>query len=139
MWFSIEVLDGAMSASVWSEAHRDALIEAALFNRATDWNWHRHSWGVVIELEFRDEADWEHFRDLPAVQAALDAVPDPVSGLIMYRGRGGSAGTVSPRRPKPLAGAGSAALPLPWALWDEQATSIFSPAADRRPGLALTR
>jgi hypothetical protein len=138
-WFSIEVLDGAMSASVWSEAHRDALIESALFNRATDWNWHRHSWGVVIELAFSDEADWERFRELPAVQAALDAVPDPVSGLIMYRGRGGSAGTVSPRRPKPLAGAGSAALPLPWDLWDEQQTSIFSPAADRRPGLALTR
>jgi hypothetical protein len=141
-WFSIEVLDGAMSASVWSEAHRDALIESALFNRATDWNWHRHSWGVVIELEFREEADWERFRESPAVQAALDAVPDPVSGLIMYRGRGGSAGTVSPRRPKPLAGAGSAALPLPWDLWDEQETSIFSPAADRRPmvnGLALTR
>ncbi len=142
MWFSIEVLDGAESASVWSEAHRDALIESALLNRATDWNWHRHTWGVVLELAFADEAAWERFRDLPAVQAALDMVPDPVSGLIMYRGRGGSAGTVSPRRPKPLAGAGSAALPLPWDLWDDQETSIFSPSADRwssAPSLALTR
>jgi hypothetical protein len=142
MWFSIEVLDGAESATVWSEAHRDALIESALLNRATDWNWHRHTWGVVLELAFADEAAWERFRELPAVKAALDTVPDPVSGLIMYRGRGGSAGTVSPRRPKPLAGAGSAALPLPWDLWDDQETAIFSPSADRwsaAPGLALTR
>lgn len=142
MWFSIEVLDGAESATVWSEAHRDALIESALLNRATDWNWHRHTWGVVLELAFADEAAWERFRELPAVKAALDTVPDPVSGLIMYRGRGGSAGTVSPRRPKPLSGAGSAALPLPWDLWDDRETSIFSPSADRwsvAPGLALTR
>ncbi len=142
MWFSIEVLDGAESATVWSEAHRDALIESALLNRATDWNWHRHTWGVVLELAFADEAAWERFRELPAVQAALDTVPDPISGLIMYRGRGGSAGTVLPRRPKPLAGAGSAALPVPWELWDDQETTIFSPSADRWPsaqGLALTR
>ena len=142
MWFSIEVLDGAVSASVWSEAHRDALIESALLNRATDWNWHRHTWGVVLELAFGDEAAWERFQELPAVQAALDAVPDPVWGLIMYKGRGGSAGTVSPRRPKPLAGAGSAALPLPWDLWDDRETSIFTPLTEWRmpaAGLALTR
>jgi hypothetical protein len=142
MWFSIEVLDGAVSASVWSEAHRDALIESALLNRATDWNWHRHTWGVVLELAFGDEAAWDRFRALPAVQAALDAVPDPISGLIMYPGRGGSAGNVFPRRPKPLAGAGSAALPLPWDLWDDDESSIFWPSADRKTpaaGLALTR
>jgi len=47
------------------------------------------------------------------VQAALDAVPDPVSGLIVYKGRGGSAGRLRPRRPRPLAGAGAVALPIP--------------------------
>jgi hypothetical protein len=136
-WFSIEVLDGIVSASVWSEAHGDALIESALLSGATDWNWHRHTWGVVLELNFDDESAWERFRNATAVQAALEAVPDPVSGLIMYRGRGGSSGTVEPRRPKPLVGSGSAALPLPWDLWDTVQTSIFAPNEDRRPIPAL--
>jgi hypothetical protein len=138
-WFSIEVLDGIVSASVWSEAHGDALIESALLTGATDWNWHRHTWGVVLELNFDDESAWDRFRNATAVQAALEAVPDPVSGLIMYRGRGGSSGTVEPRRPKPLVGSGSAALPLPWDLWDtvETSTSIFAPNEDRRPIPAL--
>jgi hypothetical protein len=138
-WFSIEVLDGIVSASVWSEAHGDALIESAFLTGATDWNWHRHTWGVVLELNFDDESAWERFRNTTAVQAALEAVPDPVSGLIVYRGRGGSSGTVEPRRPKPLVGSGSAALPLPWDLWDmvETSTSIFAPNEDRRAMPAL--
>jgi len=110
---SIEVLDGASSASLWAEAHGDYLIEAALTGGATDWAWDRHTWGVVLELCFEDEAAWDRFRALPAVDAALDSVPDPVSGLIVYRGRGGSAGRAQPRKPKPLSGSGSAALPLP--------------------------
>jgi hypothetical protein len=110
---SIEVLDGASSASLWAEAHGDYLIEAALTGGATDWAWHRHTWGVVLELAFEDEDAWDRFSALPAVDAALDAVPDPVTGLIVYRGRGGSSGRVQPRRPKPLSGCGSAALPLP--------------------------
>jgi hypothetical protein len=117
MWFSIEVLDGAFSASLWSEAHGDALVEAAFLSGAKDWSWHRHSWGVVLELEVPDEAAWEAFRALPAVAAALDAVPDPVSGLIVYRGRGGSSSRPEPRKPRPLAGSGAAALPLPWELF----------------------
>src|SRR5215471_434292 len=88
VWFSIEVLDGSASASLWSEAYGDALVESALSSGASDWNWHRHSWGAVLELAFENEQVWERFRELPAVQAALDAVPDPVSGLIVYRGRG---------------------------------------------------
>jgi hypothetical protein len=47
------------------------------------------------------------------VQAALDAVPDPVNGLLVYRGRGGGAGARRPRRPKPSAGAGALELPEP--------------------------
>jgi hypothetical protein len=47
------------------------------------------------------------------VRAALDAVPDPAFGLITYRGRGGSSGARDPRKPKPIVGAGAAALPLP--------------------------
>jgi hypothetical protein len=141
-WFSMEVLDGAMSASVWSEAHGDALMESAFLNGATDWNWHRHTWGVVLELAFEDDTAWDRYLELPAVRAALDAVPDPVSGLIVYRGRGGTAGATSPRKPKPLAGAGSAALPLPWDLWEDRVATIFSPPAERwlsPAGVGLTR
>src|ERR1700676_3046126 len=89
VWFSIEVLDGASSASLWSEAHGDALVEAAFLSGATDWNWHRHTWGVVLELAFDEDEAWDRFRALPSVGAALDAVPDPLTGLIVYRGRGG--------------------------------------------------
>ena len=119
MWFSIEVLDGSSSASLWSEAYGDGLIESAFFTGATDWSWHRHEWGVVLELDLADEAAWEAFRALPVVAAALDAVPDPVSGLIEYRGRGGSSSRPEPRKPRPLTGSGAAALPLPWELWIE--------------------
>jgi hypothetical protein len=113
-WYSIEVFDGATSASLWAEAYRDALIETAITQGATDWSWHRHTWGVVFEVSFNDEEAWEGFTSLAVVQAALDAVPDPVTGLIVYRGRGGSSGSPFPRKPRPLVGSGSAALPLPW-------------------------
>jgi hypothetical protein len=131
-WFSIEVLDGSSSAVLWSEAHGDALVETALLTGATDWNWHRHTWGVVLELEFADEATWDRFRALVAVRAALDAVPDPLTGLVTYRGRGGSSGTWVRRPRRPLTGSGSAALPLPWDLWDVEAIPVFSTAPDRR-------
>jgi hypothetical protein len=132
-WFSIEVLDGATAASLWAEARGDALIESAFFSGAVDWNWHRHNWGVVLELCFEDDSAWDRFRELPAVVAALDLVPDPVSGLIVYKGRGGSAGRDEPRRPRPLAGSGAAALPLPFDLF-EDVLAYQSPAGtDRRP------
>lgn len=110
---SIEVIDGAFAASRWADAHGDSLVESALSSGAVDWSWHRHSWGVVFEVAFADEAAWDHFRALHGVQAALDAVPDPNFGLIISRGRGGSAGTRDPRRPSLLSGSGAAALPLP--------------------------
>jgi hypothetical protein len=136
-WFSVEVLDGASSAALWSEAYGDGVVEAALLSGATDWNWHRHTWGVVLELAFEDEAAWDRFRALPSVGAALDAVPDPVTGLIVYRGRGGSSGTWEPRRPKPMAGSGSAALPIPWDLWEEDDLRVAL-APERRPMVATT-
>ena len=113
-WYSIEVFDGASSAALWAEAYGDPLLESALSSGARDWSWHHHSWGVVLELEFADVKSWEAWRAFTLVQATLDAVPDPISGLIVYRGRGGSSGTSRPRRPRPLLGSGSAALPLPW-------------------------
>jgi hypothetical protein len=113
MWMSIEVIDGAFAANRWADAHGDALIESALRHEATDWNWHRHPWGVVFELEFSDEAAWERYRNSASVQAALDAVPDPVLGLVIYKGRGGSSGTRQPRKPRPFIGSGAVELPLP--------------------------
>lgn len=123
-WMSIEVFDGRFSASSWSEAWGDQLVENALFSGAVDWNWHKSSWGVIFEVAFADEAAWERYRDSIPVQTALDSVPDPVSGLIVYRGRGGNSAAGKPRKPRPLIGSGAAALPLPldeeWLLYREQ-------------------
>ena len=44
---------------------------------------HADTWGVVFEVCFGNEEQWEAFRNLPAVRAALDAVPDPVGGLLV--------------------------------------------------------
>jgi hypothetical protein len=125
-WYSIEVFDGATPASVWAEGYRDMLMETALTQGATDWSWHRHTWGVVFEVCFKDETAWEAFTSHPVVRAALDAVPDPLTGLIVYQGRGGSSGAPFPRRPRPLAGSGSAALPLPWDLMQDEPLSVSS-------------
>ena len=102
---SIEVLDGEFPAWLWAEAHGDGLIEAALQCRVIEWRWHQFGWGTVLELDFADETDWELFRATTAVQAALDAVPDRFSGLLIYRGRGGASPPREPRRPRPIAGA----------------------------------
>jgi len=112
-WFSIEVLNGASSARVWVEAYGDAIIRAGMGLGVVDWEWHHHRWGSLLEIAFSDEEDFERFRRLPIVEAALDAVPDRVSGLLIHRGRGGSSGTRRPLRPRPVAGSGSVALPLP--------------------------
>ena len=68
-WFSIEVFDGATPASVWAEAYKDTLMETALTQGATDWSWHRHTWGVVFEVSFDDDTVWDRFLGLPVVQA----------------------------------------------------------------------
>lgn len=150
-WYSIEVFDGASSAALWADVHGDPLLESALSGGAKDWSWHRHSWGVVLELEFADTKSWERWRGLAHVQSALDAVPDPISGLIVYRGRGGSSGSSRPRRPRPLLGSGAAALPLPWEIDTDVPAFLPSSPRPRRmltmssfagsgtPGLVRTR
>ncbi len=133
-WYSIEVLDGGASASGWAEAWSDALIGSALSGGAADWSWHRHGWGVVFEVELTDDAAWDGFREQTAVRAALDAAPDPLTGVIVYRGRGGSAGAAAPRKPRPLAGSGAAALPIPWDLGLEvpaDLSALLGPAGRR--------
>jgi hypothetical protein len=112
-WWSIEVFDGPRSSAArWQDSFGNALVEAAVTHGAYDWAWHRHSWGVLFEIAFRAEERFADFRDLPAVRAALDAVLDPVNGLLVYPGRGGSSGRVQPRRPLPKTGASAAPIPV---------------------------
>ena len=112
-WWSIEVLHGEVSAFRWQEQHDSALIEAALTNGVRDGAWHADGWGVVFEVLFDAEEQWDAFCALPVVRAALDAVPDPVNGLLIYRGRGGGAGAREPRRPAPAPGSAAVSLPAP--------------------------
>jgi hypothetical protein len=112
-WWSIEVLHGDFSALQWQDSHDSELIEAALTNGALDSSWHAGRWGVAFEVCFETAAEWEAFRALPVVQAALDAVPDPVNGLLIYRGRGGTSAAGKPRRPRPAPSASAMALPEP--------------------------
>ena len=112
-WWSIEVWHGQSSAFGWQREYDSALIEAALTNGALDGRWHADRWGVAFEVLFEHEDQWEAFRNLPLVRAALDAVPDPVGGLLIYRGRGGGASTREPRRPKRPPAAGAMELPEP--------------------------
>jgi hypothetical protein len=113
-WLTIEVLDAeAFPASLWQHAHGNDLVEAAVTHGALYWEWHETRWGVVLELVFADDEALERYRGLPAVVASLDAVPDRVSGLMVYRGRGGGAGALVPRRPRPKPVAGSAEWPAP--------------------------
>jgi hypothetical protein len=105
-WWSIEVFSGdKLPASGWRYAYEDDLTEAAITNGALYYEWHDTEYGVIFEVLFPGEDEWESFRELPAVRAALDGVPDPVNGLLIYRGRGGSAGETKPRKPKPAPGA----------------------------------
>lgn len=130
-WMSIEVLDGSTSgAGSWAEAWGDNLVENALSSGAVDWNWHRTTWGVIFEVAFADEEAWDRYRESLGVQVALDAVPDPVGGLIVYKGRGGNSGTRKPRKPRPLIGSGAAALPVP--LEDEWFDFHTAPEDPRR-------
>lgn len=112
-WWSIEVLHGEFSAFQWQQGHDSELIEAALTNGALDATWHTDKWGVAFEVCFNTPEEWEAFRDLPVVRAALDAVPDPVNGLLIYRGRGGTSASGKPRRPRPAPSASAMALPEP--------------------------
>jgi hypothetical protein len=97
-WWSIEVFDAEeLPARRWKDSYQDELIEAAITNGAVYWEWHEHRYGVVFEVLFDSDAQWEAFRALPAVRSALDGVPDPVNGLIIYRA---SRVSPSPLRPR---------------------------------------
>ena len=113
-WWSIEVFSGdKLPASGWRYAYEDELTEAAITNGALYYEWHDTEYGVIFEVLFPGDREWESFCALPAVRAALDGVPDPVNGLLIYRGRGGAAGGTKPRKPKPAPGAAALELEEP--------------------------
>ena len=113
-WWSIEVFSGdKLPASGWRYAYEDDLTEAAITHGALYYEWHDTEYGVIFEVLFPSDQEWESFRALPAVRAALDGVPDPVNGLLIYRGRGGAAGATKPRKPKPAPGAAALELEEP--------------------------
>jgi hypothetical protein len=110
-WWSIEVFHGdKLPASRWRDTYEDLLTEAAITHGAVYWEWHEFQYGVIFEVCFASDEQWEAFLGLPTVRGALDSVPDPVNGLLVYRGRGGAAGARKPRKPKPAPSA--AALEL---------------------------
>ncbi len=110
---AIEILDGAFPASSWQRAWGDSVTNAAMSWSGLDWDWRSFSWGLLLMIAFPSEAEYEQWRQVPAVIAALDAVPDPVNGLVFHRGWGGTSGSGEPRRGKPMAGAGGAEVPVP--------------------------
>jgi hypothetical protein len=113
-WWSIEVFSGdKLPASAWRYAYEDELTEAAITNGALYYEWHDSQYGVIFEVLFPGDEQWESFRALPGVRAALDGVPDPVNGLLIYRGRGGAAGSPKPRKPKPAPSAAALELEEP--------------------------
>jgi hypothetical protein len=115
-WWSIEILDAehaVTSAAQWRDAYAQTLAESAVTNGAVQWTWCEFAWGVIFEIAFRTENEWLAWRSLPGTRAALDAVPDPVSGLLVHRGHGGASGSYVPRRPRIAPSAGRVALPEP--------------------------
>jgi hypothetical protein len=112
-WWSIEVFSGdKLPASQWRYAYEDALTEAAVTHGALFWDWYDTQHGVLFEVCFATEEQWVAFRKLPSVRGALDAVPDP-DGLLIYRGRGGAAGSRNPRKPRPAPSAAALELEEP--------------------------
>ncbi|MEU6852268.1 hypothetical protein ABZ901_20380 [Actinacidiphila alni] len=115
-WWSIEILDAehaVTSADQWRDAYAQRLVESAVTNGAVQWTWFEFAWGVVLEIAFRTESAWSAWRSLPGTRAALDAVPDPVSGLLVHRGHGGASGGYVPRLPRIAPSADRVALPEP--------------------------
>jgi hypothetical protein len=135
--WTIEVMDGSMMpASRWRDAYGQNLVEAAVTHGAKEWRWVSRAWGEILEVAFMDEADWLRFRATPAVQAALDGVPDPVKGLLIYAGRGGSSAAGVPRHPRPAPMSGAAEVPEPEELdpFPELGSvpeSLYPPLSDR--------
>ena len=112
-WLTIEVFDADGAAWAWRDRHSEDLISLAVSTGAIDWQWHKHQYGVALEVCFHDEQARACFRELAAVRAALELAPDPVSGVLVYPGRGGGAARLARLRPRPVRGQDALALPIP--------------------------
>jgi hypothetical protein len=113
-WWTVEVFSGdKQPASAWRYSYEDMLTAAAISHGALSWDWYDSEYGVVFEVCFATDKQWEAFRSLATVKGALDAVPDPVNGLLVYRGRGGAAGSRKPRGPRPAPSAAAMELAEP--------------------------
>jgi hypothetical protein len=133
-WWSIEVFDATeLPARRWKDSYQDQLTEAAVAHGAMSWEWHEHRYGVVFEVLFDSDQQWETFRALLAVRSALDGAPDPVNGLIIYRGRGGGSGPRKPRKPKPAPSASTMARPVPTEERVLRVAGITAPEAPEAP------
>ena len=133
-WLTVEVFDGGTSAAAWARGWQDSLVAAAVTGGAVFWDEHEHSWGVVLEFLFGEEHLRDAFREAPVLKAALDAVPDPVAGLLVYPHRGGGTGIRQPRRPRPLVQGGAAALPVPDPDAERELPCADPFVEDARPG-----
>jgi hypothetical protein len=133
-WWSIEVFDATeLPARRWKDSYQDQLTEAAVAHGAMSWEWHEHRYGVVFEVLFDSDQQWETFRALLAVRSALDGAPDPLNGLIIYRGRGGGSGPRKPRKPKPAPSASTMARPVPTEERVLRVAGITAPEAPEAP------
>lgn len=112
-WTSIEVFNGPFAARQWADTYVDSLVEAAVTAGALDWDMKRTAWGVVFEVEFKNDAEWEKYKNSEAVITALRNTPTPVTGVLIYKGRSLDGGSTSNRKPKPRIGSGSNALTMP--------------------------
>jgi hypothetical protein len=100
-----------VSAFRWQEQHDSALIEAALTNGAVDGSWPADSWGVVFEVLFKTEEQWQAFRNCQPrarpwtrYRTPSTACSSTVAGAGERRGS---------RRPETAPAASAASLPEP--------------------------
>jgi len=135
-WWTVEVFSGdKVTASAWRYSYEDVLTELAVTHGALYWDWYDSEYGVVFEVCFSTDEQWAAFRALATVKSALDAVPDPVNGLLVYRGRGGAAGSRKPRGPRPAPSAAAMELAEPVELCLARAdTAPFSATTPIPPG-----
>jgi hypothetical protein len=137
-WWTVEVFSGdKQPASAWRYSYEDMLTAAAISHGAVYWDWYDSEYGVVFEVCFATDKQWEAFLALATVKGALDSVPDPVDGLLVYRGRGGAAGSRKPRGPRPAPSAAAMELAEPVELCLLRVGAVLSrgyPPGDPLPG-----
>lgn len=136
-WGSIEIFNGTDAAQIWADTHIDALVESAISQGAIDWNRNKTAWGVVLEVQFETDKSWKDFIESSSFKEIINRVPDPVNGVLIYRGRSIDGGR-SARRPRPpRSGAGGAAVdPFEFETipFDVALAALFSDSTvDRRP------